>query len=132
MNFAMKSVKNIKKLFIFHLFFLFFLCVPSFAGEADVTAVDIQKESENTYHFSVTVLHDDTGWEHYADKWEITDEKGTVLGTRILQHPHVGEQPFTRSLSGVEISAQIKTVVIRAHDSVHKYGGKVITIGLPD
>ena len=122
----------IKKCLAFHLFLLFLLCAPSFAGEADVTAVDIKKESENTYHFSVTVLHDDTGWEHYADKWEITDEKGTVLGTRILQHPHVGEQPFTRSLSGVEIYDQTRTVVMRAHDFVHKYGGKVIIIRLPD
>ena len=115
-----------------YLFFLFFLCTPSIAGEADVTAVDIKKEDQNTYHFSVTVRHDDTGWDHYANKWEVIDDNGTVLGTRILQHPHVGEQPFTRSLSGVKIPAHIKTVTVRAHDSVHKYGGKVMTVDLPD
>ena len=121
-----------KKILIVHLIFLFLLCAPSFAGEADIIAVDIKKEGQNAYYFSVTVFHDDTGWDHFADKWEITDEKGTVLGTRILHHPHVGEQPFTRSLSGVKILADIKTVTIRAHDSVHKYGGKVMTLELPD
>jgi len=94
--------------------------------------VDIKKEGQNTYHFSVTVFHDDTGWDHYANKWEVTDENENVLGTRILQHPHVGEQPFTRSLSGVKIPAHIRTVIIRAHDSVHKYGGKEIIVELPE
>lgn len=124
-------MKCLKKSLIFLLFF-FLLCAPSLAGEANVTAVDIKKEGQNTYNFSVTVFHDDTGWDHYANKWEVTDENGNVLGTRILQHPHVGEQPFTRSLSGVKIPAHIRTVTIRAHDSVHKYGGKVITIELPE
>ena len=45
--------------------------------------------------------------------------------------PHVNEQPFTRSLSNVVIPVGVKTVIIRAHDSVHEYGGKVITLELP-
>ncbi len=48
---------------------------------------------------SVTLAHPDTGWDHYADGWRVETEDGTVLGTRELLHPHVEEQPFTRSLT---------------------------------
>ena len=120
-----------KNTLIFLTLCVFFYSTTSFAGEADVIEVDVNKNSDNSYNFSVTVFHKDTGWEHYANKWEIIGENGTVFGTRILHHPHVNEQPFTRSLSNVVIPVGVKTVIIRAHDSVHKYGGKVITLELP-
>lgn len=113
------------------LLFLAFWGPSSFAGEADVVDVKVSKGGNNSYSFTVTVLHKDTGWNHYASKWDIIDEKGTVIGTRTLHHPHVEEQPFTRSLSGVEIPGTIRAVTVRAYDSVHKYGGKVINIELP-
>jgi hypothetical protein len=112
------------------LFVLVFAAV-SHAGEADVIGVEVKKIGENTYYFTVTVSHNDEGWEHYADKWEIMAPDGQVLGTRILYHPHVDEQPFTRSLSGVKIPEGITEVTIRAHDLVHEYGGKVIRLALP-
>ncbi|MEN8262554.1 MAG: hypothetical protein ABFR82_03755 [Nitrospirota bacterium] len=59
------------------------------------------------------------------------DPEGNVLGTRTLYHPHVNEQPFTRSLSGVKIPADVTTVTIRAHDSIHKYEGKTKSVDLP-
>jgi len=111
---------------------LFWAYMPVvYAGEADVVKVDAKKAGKNTYHFSVTVSHADTGWDHYANKWDVVAQDGTVLGTRTLHHPHVDEQPFTRSLSGVVIPARVKTVTIRAHDAVHKYGGKVVSVDLP-
>jgi len=39
--------------------------------------------------------------------------------------------PFTRSLSGVAIPADIDHVMIRAHDSIHEYGGKTMRVELP-
>jgi len=104
---------------------------PAFAGEADVIKVDVRKAGNNTYHFRVTVRHKDTGWDHYADKWDVVGADGTVYGTRTLYHPHVDEQPFTRSLSGVTMPAGVRKVNVRAHDSVHKYGGKVVEAALP-
>jgi hypothetical protein len=103
----------------------------SYAGEADVLNVEVTKMNKSTYQFSVTISHNDEGWDHYANKWDIMAPDGTTLGTRTLHHPHVDEQPFTRSLSGVTIPAKIKEVTIRAHDSVHKYGGKFVTVALP-
>ncbi len=110
---------------------LLFSAVPSLSGEADVIDVKVSSSKAGSYTFDVTVSHKDTGWDHYADKWEILDDKEEIVGTRILHHPHVDEQPFTRSLSGVEIPPSIKEVTVRAHDSVHEYGGKVFNVKLP-
>ena len=101
------------------------------AGEADVVDVRASKTSSTTYSFAVTVQHADTGWDHYADKWEVLGPDGKVLGTRVLMHPHVNEQPFTRSLSGVQIPPGVKTVTVRAHDKVHGWGGKTMSVDLP-
>jgi len=101
-----------------------------FAGETDVVKVEVKKNN-HSYDFSVTLFHKDTGWKHYANKWDVTGEDGVIFATRILYHPHVNEQPFTRRLSGVEIPDNVKQVIIRGHDLVHKYGGKLITVELP-
>ncbi len=109
------------------------LCVfatPAFAGEADVLGVEYRQASDGTYTFDVTVRHADTGWDHYADRWEIVAPDGTVLATRLLAHPHETEQPFTRSLSGIEIAEDIAEVTVRAHDSVHGHGGIEMTVAL--
>lgn len=122
----MKKVLSILALFNF-----FFPFAGVQAGEADVVNVAVKKAGEGTYRFDVSVAHADTGWDHYADRWEVVAPDDSVLGTRILHHPHVNEQPFTRSLSGVAIPANIDHVVIRAHDSVHEYGGKTMRVKLP-
>ncbi len=100
------------------------------AGEADVVDVKAFGSSGN-YGFDVSVRHGDTGWKHYANKWDVLAPDGKVLATRVLVHPHETEQPFTRGISGVRVPAGIKRVTLRAHDSVHAYGGKTITVDLP-
>lgn len=108
------------------------LCVPgiAWAGEADAIDVQVEATGDRTYRFDVTVAHADKGWEHYADAWDVLAPDGTVLGTRVLHHPHVTEQPFTRSMS-VEIPSDIDRVTLRARDSVHEYGGKTVEMQLP-
>jgi hypothetical protein len=100
------------------------------AGEADIENASANRTASG-WSFNVTVRHGDEGWDHYADKWDVLAPDGTVLGTRILAHPHETEQPFTRSLSGVIIPENISTVTIRAHDSVHGYGGREFVLDLP-
>ena len=106
-------------------------CNVVLADEVEVLQVKVKRSGDNVYHFDVTVTHEDEGWDHYANKWDVVAPDGTILGTRTLYHPHVQEQPFTRSLSGVKIPEGIYRVTIRAHDSVHGYGGKVMTVDLP-
>ena len=116
---------------IVFIFILMFSPWMTHADEADVIRVEIETLGDRTYTFDVTVSHSDEGWKHYVNKWDVLGLDGTVFGTRTLYHPHVDEQPFTRSLSGVKIPKEITEVTIRAHDSVHEYGGKVITVALP-
>lgn len=101
---------------------------PALAGEADVLEVEARPSADGTYRLAVTVRHSDEGWEHYADRWEVLAPDGTVLGARVLLHPHVGEQPFTRSLGGVAVPAGVSRVVVRAHDGVHGLGGAEVTV----
>lgn len=101
------------------------------AGEADVVGVAVKERGSGLYQFDVTIKHDDKGWEHYVDKWDVVAPDGTILGTRTLFHPHVDEQPFTRSLVGVRVPASIKEVTVQAHDMVHEYGGKTMTVTIP-
>ncbi len=109
---------------------LLFFPVILFAGEADVVKVAVERQG-GSYRFDVTVAHADEGWQHYADGWNIVAPDGQIIATRVLYHPHVNEQPFTRSLSGVAIDSRIETVTIRAHDLVHGYSGKEIIVRLP-
>jgi hypothetical protein len=101
------------------------------AGKADVIDTKVTRDADGSYTFAVTVRSDDTGWDKYADRWEVVTADGTVLGTRVLAHPHETEQPFTRELSGVVIPPGVKQVIIRAHDKVEKFGGKEMRVELP-
>jgi len=98
-----------------------FATVSAFANSPQVVAVNATK-SGGTWGFSVTVKHADEGWDHYADGWGVYLADGTELGYRVLVHPHVNEQPFTRALSGVEIPQGTKSVIIRPHDKIHGLG----------
>lgn len=101
------------------------------ADDAKVVDVKVAAEAGGTYRFDVTVAHADQGWKHYADKFEVLAPDGSVLGTRVLLHPHDDEQPFTRELSGVKISPGITQVAVRAWDNVHKAGKRTVTVTLP-
>ena len=101
------------------------------ADEADVVKVKVERTGDHIYRFDVTVRHNDEGWKHYADMWKVVLPDGRVVATRVLQHPHVGEQPFTRSMDGIKIPAGIDSVIVRVHDSVHHYGGKEAIVKLP-
>ncbi len=101
------------------------------AGEAEVVKVAVTETAPGTFRFNVSVRHDDEGWDHYANLWQVVGPDGGVLGTRVLLHPHDSEQPFTRSLGGVTIADGIKTITIRARDSVHDFGGKDMSVDLP-
>ena len=113
--------------------FVFLFLIDSnqaIAGVPDVIDANAVCNQNSTCDFTVTIQHEDSGWEHYANQWEILSPGGEVLGVRVLLHPHVNEQPFTRSLTDVPIPLSIKTVRIRARDSVHGYGGKEVIVEL--
>lgn len=120
------------RLLVANLFAICAAVVPAsaLAGEADVIAAEAKQTAPGVWRFKATVRHADEGWEHYADRWEVLGLDRAILATRVLAHPHVDEQPFTRSLSGVKLSKDLASVIVRAHDSVHGYGGAEVTVSL--
>jgi hypothetical protein len=101
-------------------------------GCADVVDAVIESTDDGTYRVSATVRSSDTGDEKYADAWEVRAPDGSVLATRVLAHPHVGEQPFTRSLAGVVIPDGTGRVEIAAHDSVEGFCGATLNATVPE
>ncbi len=69
--------------------------------------------------------------ERYADAWRVVGPDGTVLAVRELAHDHASEQPFTRSLSDVEIPDDVEAVIIEGRDQEFGYGGATIELVLP-
>jgi len=88
------------------------------ADEAQVMEVQLIKTGM-VWRIDVTVSHPDTGWDHYANGWEVLDSDGNRLGYRELYHPHVNEQPFTRSLTNLELPDGTREIFVRASDSKH-------------
>lgn len=101
--------------------FLIFLTGPALADDAVIEAAEA-RASGHSWTFSVTLSHGDTGWDDYADGWRVVDANGTELGLRVLYHPHVEEQPFTRSLGGISIPDGLDTVFIEARTNVDGWG----------
>lgn len=102
------------------------------AGEPVVEDVVVTPSAAGGFNFSVTIRHADTGWDHYADRWVVLTPDGkTVLGERVLFHPHVDEQPFTRMLRAVVVPEQYSEVLVRAHDRKDGWGSKDFVVPLP-
>ena len=102
------------------------------AGEVTILDVKVTPVSNGKFRFDVTLRHADEGWKHYANRWQVETPEGKILGTRVLLHPHVNEQPFTRSLSGVNVPPEVKTITIRAFDSVHADSKMTVDVKIPD
>ena len=109
---------------------LVLLAVPAAADTPKVVNTRIIKLGKTSYEFHVTFQHEDTSWEHYADRRAEIGPGGRVLGTRVLYHTHIGERHFTRKLRGVTIPDGVEHVIVRVHDKVHGYGREKL-IALP-
>ena len=97
---------------------------------AQVKEVLATRAANGSWCFGTSVLHNDEGWEHYANGWEIIDLEGNKLGSRKLNHPHVHEQPFTRSQCHISIPANTSKVIVRAKCNLHGFGGKAMLVEL--
>jgi hypothetical protein len=107
---------------------------PEFDTDLDFAQVVYVKATEvspGVWRFDVTVRHNDQGWDHYADAWQVVDpQSGKILGERILAHPHDNEQPFTRSQSGIAVPEGLDRVQVRSKCNVHGFGGREILVDL--
>ncbi len=113
------------------------LAATSLAGPADVLDAKAHcrpapgNRPASVCKFVVTVRHADTGWDHYANYFEILAPDGERIVQRVLRHPHVEEQPFTRSTGPLRIPHEIETVTVRAGDLLHGLSGASLEIEVP-
>ena len=100
------------RILIIFLFTIFSgICI---ASDAEIVKVKAEITSAQKYNISVTVKHADEGWEHYANAWRVYSAEGELIGERVLHHPHVKEQPFTRNLRGLSIPSEVTEVRVVA------------------
>lgn len=105
------------------------LTTSAFANDVEIVKVELTSKN-GTWRADVTLKHADTGWDHYADAWRLVDEKGNEIGKRTLYHPHVNEQPFTRSLSSFHIAEDKKIIFVEAHDKKHGWSPNKVKIDM--
>lgn len=113
--------------------FLILPVVLSAPAAADPPRIEgaVASRAGDQWRISVTLSHPDTGWDHYADGWRVLDESGAEIGPRVLHHPHVDEQPFTRSLGSVAIPDGADTVLIEARCNRDGWTGNLYRLTLP-
>lgn len=105
------------------------LPLPGYAETPEIVAVKTSRAGMG-WRIDVTLRHPDTGWDHYADGWEVLDADMHRLGYRELMHPHVNEQPFTRSLVNLMLPDGTKRVYIRAKCSQINWTSEVVAVDL--
>lgn len=96
----------------------------------DVVAAEASLDADGTWTFRTTLSSPYDTPQRYADAWRVLDADGNELGVRILTHDHANEQPFTRSLSNVEIPGDVTVVTVEGRDQVSGWGGATVEVTL--
>ena len=96
----------------------------------DVVGATATLDGDGTWTFSATLSSPYDSPERYADAWRVIGSDGTVYGVRELLHDHAGEQPFTRSQSGIEIPVGVEVVTVEGRDQVSGWGGATVEVAL--
>jgi hypothetical protein len=93
--------------------------------------IDATAELRSTgWTFSATISSPYDTPERYADAWRVVGPDGEVFGVRELTHDHASEQPFTRSLSGIDIPETVDRVTIEGRDLANGWGGATAEVAL--
>lgn len=96
----------------------------------DVLEATASAGDDGTWTIATTLSSPYDTPERYADAWRVLGPDGTEYGVRVLTHDHADEQPFTRSMSGIEIPDDVTQVTIEGRDQVSGWGGATVTIDL--
>jgi hypothetical protein len=97
---------------------------------AQVIYVEAVQSVDDSWCISTTVHHNDEGWDHYANAWQVLDEEDNEIAWRLLAHPHDDEQPFTRSKCDINIPPEVNKLRVRAKCKKHGFGGLEIIVDL--
>lgn len=72
-------------------------------------AAELHPRGRRAYAIAVTLSSPYDTPDRYAHGWRVLASDGTELGEHTLAHDHAGEQPCTRTQSGLEIPATAAT-----------------------
>ncbi len=97
----------------------------------DIRSAELQDNGDGTFDLAATVSSPYDTPERYADAFRALDADGTVLGIRELTHDHAGEQPFTRTLNGLEIPEDVETITVEGRDLANGWGGASVQVTVP-
>jgi len=98
----------------------------------DVVDVAVTATGDRVFTFAATLSSPYDSRDRYADAWRVSSpDRSIVYGVRELAHDHAGEQPFTRTLSGVEIPASVTEVLVEGRDQLNGWGGATMLTNLP-
>jgi len=54
------------------------------ASEVEIVSAQAECNKQHECVFRVTLKHADSGWDHYANGWQVVDADGAVLVKRVL------------------------------------------------
>jgi hypothetical protein len=96
----------------------------------DVLEAELEP-SGDAWRLSATISSPYDTPDRYADAFRVLTPDGEELGVRELLHDHADEQPFTRSLDGLEIPADVAEVIVEGRDQRHGWGGETVRVPVP-
>ena len=96
----------------------------------DVLAAEVT-ESDGSYTIAATISSPYDSEDRYADAFRVVGPDGAELWVRELTHPHADEQPFTRTLAGIEIPEGITEVTVEGRDLRNGWGGATAVAAVP-
>jgi hypothetical protein len=96
----------------------------------DVVDATASRADDGTWTIAATLSSPYDSPERYADSWRVRGPDGTVYGERFLSHDHAGEQPFTRSQTGISIPDRVEAVTIQGRDQRNGWGGVTFELDL--
>lgn len=96
----------------------------------DVIAAELEPQGD-AWRLDATVSSPYDTAERYADAFRVLSEDGTELGVRRLAHDHENEQPFTRSLTDLDIPDDVARITVEGRDQEHGWGGDTVEVEVP-
>lgn len=107
----------------------------SFVGAAFADAPKVLAakaiEDDGRWKITVTMSHEDTGWDHYAKGFELLtpDKKRVAYGEET--RPHVGKKSFDTTLTGITLPPGIPYLLIRTRCSLVGWASETERLDLP-
>jgi hypothetical protein len=96
----------------------------------DVLEAELEPSGDG-WRLSATISSPYDSPDRYADAFRVLTPDGEELGVRELLHDHADEQPFTRSLDGLEIPDDVAEVIVEGRDQEHGWGGGTVRVPVP-